>query len=126
MTNTVEKIMAAPVVSTTVDSTTGYVRELMERKQVSAIPIVELDKEHIILKGIVTSSDLRGIKDETTEVDIIMSRVIESVSRDTTIKNAAKKMVELDVHHLVVMEEKKIVGIISSMDFVKIVATQSA
>ena len=123
MNTTVEKIMAAPVVTTTLGSTTGYVRELMERKQVSAIPIVELDGDNINLKGIVTSSDLRGIKDESTEVDIIMSRVIESVSRDTTIKNAAKKMVDLDVHHLVVMENRKIVGIISSMDFVKILAT---
>ncbi len=30
---TVDKIMATPVVTTTLGSTTGYVRELMERKQ---------------------------------------------------------------------------------------------
>ncbi|KAA3633894.1 MAG: CBS domain-containing protein [Bacteroidetes bacterium] len=125
MNKTVEQIMAAPVVTTTLDSTTGYVRELMERKQVSAIPIVELDGDNINLKGIVTTSDLRGIKDESTEVDIIMSRLIESVSRDTPIKTAAKKMLEHDMHHLVVMEEGKIVGIVSSMDFVRVVSELS-
>ncbi len=122
MNRTVGQIMASPVVTTTIDSTTGYVRELMERKQVSAIPIVELDGENINLKGIVTTSDLRGIKDESTEVDIIMSRLIESVSKDAPIKTAAKKMLEHDMHHLVVMENGKIVGIVSSMDFVKVVS----
>lgn len=122
---TVEQIMAAPVVTTTIDSTTGYVRELMERKQVSAIPIVELDGDNINLKGIVTTSDLRGIKDESTEVDIIMSRLMESVAKDTPIKTAAKKMLEHDMHHLVVMEDGKIVGIVSSMDFVRVVSELS-
>ena len=122
MNTTVQSIMASPVVTTTQDSTTGYVRELMERKQVSAIPIVEIDGDNINLKGIVTSSDLRGIKDESTEVDIIMTRVIESVSKDLSIKEAARKMIESDMHHLVVMEEGRIVGMVSSMDFVKYIS----
>jgi CBS domain-containing protein len=122
MGKTVENIMAAPVVTTTLGSTTGYVRELMERKQVSAIPIVELQGEKISLKGIVTNSDLRGIKDESTDVEFIMTRRIETVSKSTSIREAARKMVDKEMHHLVVMEQGKLVGIISSMDFVKVVA----
>jgi CBS domain-containing protein len=119
---TVEKIMASPVVTTTIGSTTGYVRELMERKQVSAIPIVQLDGEKIHLKGIVTTSDLRGIEDESTGVDIIMTRSLKSVEKQTPVKDAAKLMIEKDLHHLVVIENDKIVGIVSSIDFVKIIA----
>ena len=61
MATTVEKIMASPVVTTTLDSTTGYVRELMERKHVSAIPIVALEDETINLLGIVTNRATIGM-----------------------------------------------------------------
>lgn len=122
MTRTVKDIMTTPVVTTTIDSTIAYVRELMERKQISAIPIIKLDKEKIILKGIVTTSDLRGITDETTPVDFIMSKQVESVHKETTLKEAAQKMLTKDLHHLVVMDQNKMVGIVSSMDFVEIFA----
>ncbi len=121
MSKVVKDIMTAPVITTTIDATTAKVRELMERKQVSAIPIVRLeDNDKITLKGIVTTSDLRGITDESTPVDLIMSTHVESVEKDAPISIAAKKMVERDMHHLVVMEHGKVVGIISSMDFVKL------
>lgn len=122
MNKTIENIMVSPVVTTTLGSTTGYVRELMERKQVSAIPIVELIDDKINLKGIVTSSDLRGIKDESTEVDIIMTRAVKTVSKETLINVAAKLMIDQDMHHLIVVENGKIVGMVSSMDFVKVIA----
>ncbi len=70
----------------------------MERKQISAVPIVKLDKEKILLKGIVTTSDLRGITDE--------------------------KMLSKEMHHLVVIDQDKVAGIISSMDFVEIAARE--
>lgn len=122
MATTVEKIMVSPVVTTTLDSTTGYVRELMERKRVSAIPIVSLKDEKINLLGIVTNRDLRGVKDESTDVVFVMTSRVKSVPKDTPLHEAARKMIENDMHHLVVVENEKVVGIISSMDFVKAVA----
>lgn len=119
MNRAVKDIMTTPVVTTTIEVTTGYVRELMERKQVSAIPIVQLNGQKIVLKGIITTSDLRGITDEDTPVDLFMSRQVESVAKETSLKEAAKKMVKKDLHHLVVMDNEKMVGIISSMDFVE-------
>lgn len=122
MATTVEKIMVSPVVTTTLDSTTGYVRELMERKRVSAIPIVSLKDKKINLLGIVTNRDLRGVKDESTDVVFVMTSRVKSVPKDTPLHEAARKMIENDMHHLVVVENEKVVGIISSMDFVKAVA----
>ena len=122
MVKTVKDIMTTPVITTTIDVTTAYVRELMERKQISAIPIVKLDKEKILLKGIVTTSDLRGITDEKMPVDLAMSKQIESIHKETTLKEAAQKMLSKELHHLVVMDQGKIVGIISSLDFVGIIA----
>ena len=121
MNKTVEEVMITPVVTTTVEVTVAYVRELMERKQVSAIPIVELDGKKIHLKGIVTTSDLKGIEDESIGVDLVMSCAIESVAKESSIRAAGKKMLAKELHHLVVMEADKIVGIISSMDFVRLV-----
>ena len=120
----VKDIMTTPVITTTIDGNTGYIRELMERKQISAVPIVKLDKEKILLKGIVTTSDLRGTTDEKMPIDLIMSKQVESVHKDTTLKEAAQKMLSKEMHHLVVMDQDKVVGIISSMDFVEIAARE--
>jgi len=120
----VKDIMTTPVITTTIDGNTGYIRELMERKQISAVPIVKLDKEKILLKGIVTTSDLRGITDEKMPIDLIMSKQVESVHKDTTLKEAAQKMLSKEMHHLVVMDQDKVAGIISSMDFVEIAARE--
>ena len=123
MKKTVKDIMTAPVITTTINATTAKVREVMERKQVNAIPIVRImEGEKVQIEGIVTTSDLRGITDETTPVDLIMSSHIESVEKDASISVAAKKMVEKDMHHLIVMDDDRVVGIISSMDFVKMKA----
>ncbi len=117
----VEDFMIFPVVTVTEQSDIKFVRELMERKQVSAILVVRPTDDKIELKGIVTSSDLRGVKDEMAEVEVFMSRVVECISKTTTAKEAAQRMEEKGMHHLVVMENDKIVGMLSSMDFVKLV-----
>ena len=44
------------------------------------------------------------------------------VSPNSGAKDAAKMMEKHHIHHLVVMDEGQVVGIISSMDFVKLYA----
>ena len=120
MTTPVKDIMQAPVVTTVEDATVAYVRELMERKQVSAIPIVQILNEVVRVRGIITNSDIRGISDETLPVTDFMTKPVLTVTEGTTIKTAGELMLKNNCHHLLVMDKNKITGIISSMDFVKL------
>ncbi len=117
----VKDFMITPVVSTTIKSNVGYVRELMERKEVNAIPVVEVNGE-INIRGMVTSTDLRGISDESISVEEVMSKKVHVVSQNSSAQSAANMMVRHSVHHLLVMNKGEIIGMISSFDFVKLVA----
>jgi CBS domain-containing protein len=44
---------------------------------------------------------------------------------DSSVQAAAKMMLRHRVHHIVVMDDGRIEGIISSLDFVKLVAEQA-
>ncbi len=114
--------MVSPVVTTTIDSNIGYVRELMERKKVSSIPIIVMDGEHILPVGIVTTSDLKGITDEGLAVEGLMTRGIHTISKNRPAIEAAQKMITKNIHHLLVMEEGNIIGMLSSFDFVNLAA----
>ena len=118
----VKDIMSAPVVTTTIDSEVAYARELMERKDVSAIPVVEMGEGFIKVRGLVTLYDLSGISDEDMYITEIMSTDIRVVPPDMDVVQAASVMVEHGIHHLIVMDTKGIMGILSSMDFVRLVA----
>lgn len=120
----VKNFMVNPVVTTTIDSKLSYVRELMERKEVSAIPVIEMQGKLISIRGIVTKTDWYGIRDEGIPAEKLMTKKVHVITKDASAQAAATMMLRHEVHHLVVMEEGNIIGIISSMDFVRLVAEQ--
>lgn len=56
-------------------------------------------------------------------VEEVMTRELISVDRETPLKTVAQKMIDNDVHRVLVMDERfRLYGIISSFDFVRVVA----
>jgi CBS domain-containing protein len=56
-------------------------------------------------------------------VEEVMTRELIHVGRDTPLKQVAQKMLDANVHRVLVMDEKfSLYGIISSFDFVRVVA----
>jgi CBS domain-containing protein len=56
-------------------------------------------------------------------VDEVMTRELISVDRDTPLKEVAQKMLDEDVHRVLVMDERyNLYGIITSFDFVRVMA----
>lgn len=117
----VKDLMMSPIVTTLKTSTIDYVRELMERKNIQAIPVVE-SKDHLEVIGIITSSDLRGITDGTAKVADYMTKDVYWVQAKVEAEIAARIMLEEMVHHLLVRDDEKVVGMLSSLDFVRLVA----
>ena len=118
--------------------------EKMTEHHVSALPVVD---DGNYLKGILTISDLlRVVQDAertldsdlaiydqgfvvadmiretlgTDEVASVMSGVVLTVKQEDSLKDAAKLMIEHQVHHvLVVSNDMRLLGILSAIDFVR-------
>jgi CBS domain-containing protein len=90
----------------------------MKELNVGAIPILDQDK----LVGMITDRDIvvRGVAEKhpgSTKVEDIMSNSLVTVSPESSSKEAAKLMAEHQIRRLPVVEEGKLIGIVSLGDF---------
>jgi CBS domain-containing protein len=90
----------------------------MKELNVGAIPIV--DKEKLV--GMITDRDIviRGVAEKhpgSTKVEDIMSNQLVTVTPETTSREAAKLMADHQIRRLPVVEDGKLVGIVSLGDF---------
>ncbi|MDF1672562.1 MAG: CBS domain-containing protein [Vicingaceae bacterium] len=115
----VSDIMISPVVVTQKNKTVKHVRELLDRKKINAIPVLTMEGE---IEGIVTVSDIAAESNNDNLVENIMTTKTHVVSINSGLQDAAKMMEKHHVHHLVAMDNGQVVGILSSMDFVKLYA----
>ena len=95
--------------------------ELMYDKNISAVLIIENDKP----AGIFTERDyarkvvLKGKSSKETRIHEIMTKDLITVTPGNTIEEAMKIMTTKHIRHLPVMEESKLLGVISIGDVVK-------
>lgn len=98
--------------------------ELMADKDVGALLVVDADK----LVGVLSERDyarkiiLRGKSSKTTPVREIMTGQVVSVSADQTIEEAMVLMSNKRVRHLPVLDDSRLIGVISIGDVVKAIA----
>lgn len=118
--------MTTSVIAAEGESKIGEIRAIMKREGIHAIPIVHNSDGNIMVQGIVTSSDLCCQVDDSLSVEQAVTLTkVHVLATNTSAKSAAEMMLKHKVHHLVVMENGKLVGMISSLDFVKIVAVNT-
>ena len=94
----------------------------MRSKAFSAVPVVQVEADDINLLGIVTYRDIAGVYDDNISVKQVMTQEVEMVSPEMSAAEAADQMLAKEIHHLVVAEEGRTVGLISSADFVRLVS----
>jgi len=120
---TVNDFMSTSVVAAQGTDTIGEIRSIMKREHIHALPIVENSDGNVLVRGIVTSTDLCGQIDNQIAVeDAVPMTKVFVLPPNTSAKSAAEMMIKHKVHHLVIMEKGKLVGMISSLDFAKLVA----
>lgn len=111
-------IMAKRVITAQRHHSIDHLRGLMERNRIHAVPITGADGEAL---GIVTTADLaRKVKGESP-VTRIMTDHVTCVPAYNDVSVAARIMRKRKIHHVLVTHEKKVVGIISSFDLLKLV-----
>ena len=118
MTVKISELMAKRVITAAPHHTVGHLRGIIVRNRIHAVPVVGSNGEAV---GIVTTADLaRRVKD-TSPVSRIMSEDVTVVPAYNDVSAAARIMRRRKIHHVIVTHEKKVVGIISSFDLLKLV-----
>ncbi|MGK0188341.1 MAG: CBS domain-containing protein [Verrucomicrobiales bacterium] len=118
MNTKVSDLMVAGVVTVLPEETFGDARRRMREEGVHALPVAD-ELGHPV--GMITVNDLmEDIPDDTLIARIIDPKVYTVPRYDGT-HIAARIMRNHKIHHLVVTDENKIVGIVSSFDLLKLV-----
>jgi len=121
MTVQVRDLLVGELVHTTPDTTIEAAARLMSEKNCSSLVITHQGR----LAGIVTDRDLRnrclalGLS-PLRPVNDIMTEKLEIATVDTLGFEALIKMSRLNVHHLPVLDESQVVGVLSTTDLVRV------
>lgn len=122
-----------PICATT-HTTLPDALQMMKERRIRRLPVVEHDK----LVGMVTRGDLRGAQpSEATSLSIyevnyllgrltldrIMSKNIVTVTPSTTIGDAARLMLKHKIAGLPVVEDGRVVGILTESDIFRMIVT---
>jgi len=130
MPNVQQLLNAKPTAIWTISSTASVYEalELMAQKEIGALPVV--DNGQIV--GIFSERDyarkviLKGRASKTTTVGELMASKIFFVRSDATVEQCMALMTEKHVRHLPVLNDHKLIGIISIGDLVKAIITDQA
>jgi predicted transcriptional regulator len=126
----VKDFMSAPVTTAMTEDNINEIRTLMEENGIHAIPIISYANDKLkvdmTIKGIITATDIcKEVSDDARVADVMKTSIVHVVHLDSSAKSAAKMMLKHKVHHIIAMENGEIKGMISALDFVKLVAEHS-
>jgi CBS domain-containing protein len=118
----VEKIMVKSVVELDETESVGAARQLMENCDISALPVVDAEGT---LVGIVTASDLVIDYDDILPVSRIMTSPLHTLEPGADVSEAAHLMRKHGHHHVMILDEGRIVGILSSLDLLQVIELEA-
>ena len=119
-------LMAHDVISIHFEASIAELQKLLTSEKISGVPVLAEDDE---LVGIVSQTDITRLAGEDSGADWkqeqvwqIMTPNVTSTQVDESVTNVAKTMAKAGIHRVLVYEGTKLVGIATSLDFVKLVA----
>ena len=116
---TLAELMTRGVVAVKEDDSVGEARERMESLDIHALPVTD---RYGVLLGIVTSEDLLRGHELTLPVSRVMTSPVHTLPPDAGTGEAVALMRRYRHHHIVVLEGQKIVGMVSSLDLLALLA----
>lgn len=121
MNETVQEIMIRDVICVNPTDTLQKVKELLINNRIHHVPVVETDMK---LVGIITTYDLFKLavdhKDyPTTKVGNVMTKILATIEPIDKVGTAAEVFMEHLFHALPVVENGKLVGIVTSFDVLR-------
>jgi len=111
----ISDLMSFPVFTVSADTPMGEVAKILRERGCTGIPVLDNEK----LVGIISRRDFRKIKKESqlaAPVKAFMSTNILTITPGKSPMQAARMMVKHDIGRLPVMENERIIGIITRSD----------
>jgi CBS domain-containing protein len=115
---TVADLMSSPVMTVTRHQTAMHAAQLMRSHRVSALPVVGPDD---VALGIITAADLLHDRSDASPVSSFMSQPAYTVPSSEGPHVAARIMRNHHLHHVVVVDHHKVVGMVSAFDLLALV-----
>ncbi len=112
-----EDVMTTNVITVTEHQTKQDAARLLSQHHISGLPVV--NNEHVVM-GVVTEYDVISKKGQT--VGEIMTRGVISVTPDTNLEDVSRILVHEHIKRLPVLDQGRLVGIVSRADLVREVA----
>lgn len=132
MSKSVKDLMHKGLITCPPNTSLGQVATLLTQHHIHALIVAEDDGETL---GIISDFDLLAgewlsVDQESLETmrrmsaGDLMTSPIESIDAETSVEDAAKRMIEKQVHRMLVKENDRPVGVISTSNFVASIAAQ--
>jgi CBS domain-containing protein len=118
MNTKVAELMSEAVVTTEPHQSIEHIRQLLDRNKITSVPDVDSDGKPV---GIVSVTDLAYDLKAGSPISSIMTEKVCVVPKYEDVSIAARVMRNHKIHHVVVTHEKKVVGILSAFDLLKLV-----
>ena len=113
-------VMSRAVITVRDDLTVWQLAEVLAEREISGAPVE--DDEGSLL-GVVSVTDVnRSAAQPELQVRQIMTPIADTVAEDTPVPEIARMMVAHHYHRMVVTRRERPVGIVSSMDLLKLIA----
>lgn len=113
----IRNVMAKEVIHATVPGSRDDVLNMLKVKQVSGVPVSKDGK----LVGIITRTDMLKHPEEE-QIALLMTRNPLTIEPDADISLAASIMLENCIRRLPVVENDKLVGIVTIKDLIRVIA----
>lgn len=118
----ISSLMQQPVCVVGMDDSVAQIEALLAGKHLTWVPVVEPGRGDVV--GVVSASDLVGFHAQGRDAAATRAWQMCSykpivVGADTPVGVVAALMVERGIHHVVVTQGGGIVGVVSSLDFVR-------
>ena len=114
----VRDLMTESVIAVEPDATIDRVRRILQRNKVGALPVIGPDGQPV---GIVSATDLVASLEGDSRVSAIMTEKVYTVPKYDDVSVAARIMRNHKIHRLVVTDEQKVVGVITTFDLLALV-----
>jgi signal-transduction protein with cAMP-binding, CBS, and nucleotidyltransferase domain len=117
------EIMSKNVVKVNHDISAFEISKIMLQRKISSVSIIDNNNKII---GIVTEKDLvrevcaKNVLANTLKAANVMSSPLITISKNSTINDATKLMVEKKIKHLAIQENNDIIGIVTTYDLINV------
>lgn len=114
----VHELLTPSVITAEPHQSVEHVRKMLETNRISAVPVVNTAGEPV---GIVSVTDLVQDLKAGAPISGVMTEKVYTVPQYDDVSTAARVMRNHHIHRVVVTHEKKVVGVLSAFDLLKLV-----